>query len=104
MEAVGEEHPAPAVKKLAAAREEHPSPTVNAPAVKKSMTVGEEHPVVKQPADKTIYAMSCAKKVEFRSIFCFRSVFCAPSRKFEILAIPNILALGKRMSTVSQKN
>ncbi|RZS07993.1 hypothetical protein BHM03_00038912 [Ensete ventricosum] len=45
MEAVGEEHPAPAVKKLAAAREEHPSPTVNAPAVKKSMTVGEEHPV-----------------------------------------------------------
>ncbi|RRT33037.1 hypothetical protein B296_00052931, partial [Ensete ventricosum] len=25
----------------------------------------------------------------------FRSVFCAPSRKFKILAIPNVLAHGK---------
>ncbi|RRT35326.1 hypothetical protein B296_00038141, partial [Ensete ventricosum] len=25
----------------------------------------------------------------------FRSLFCAPSRKFKILAIPNVLAHGK---------
>ncbi|RRT33214.1 hypothetical protein B296_00042738, partial [Ensete ventricosum] len=25
----------------------------------------------------------------------FRSIFCAPSRKFKILAIPNVLAYGK---------
>ncbi|RWW56276.1 hypothetical protein BHE74_00037015 [Ensete ventricosum] len=48
-----EEHPAPpAVKKLAAAGEEHPPPAVNAPAVKQPAAAGEGHPAVKQPAEE----------------------------------------------------
>ncbi|RZR90602.1 hypothetical protein BHM03_00018512, partial [Ensete ventricosum] len=35
------------------------------------------------------YELCGTRKVEFRSIFC------APSRKFKILAIPNVLAHGK---------
>ncbi|RRT68160.1 hypothetical protein B296_00009985 [Ensete ventricosum] len=36
---------------------------------------------------------STLRKVDYE--FEFRSIFCAPSQKFNILAIPNILALGK---------
>ncbi|RZS03114.1 hypothetical protein BHM03_00033244 [Ensete ventricosum] len=43
------------------------------------------------------YEHSFFKKVTIIKVACevdLRSVFCAPSRKFKILAIPNVLALG----------
>ncbi|RWW00895.1 hypothetical protein GW17_00036104 [Ensete ventricosum] len=33
--------------------------------------------------------------IKFVQSLTFRSIFCAPSRKFKILAIPNVLAHGK---------
>ncbi|RRT73074.1 hypothetical protein B296_00020370, partial [Ensete ventricosum] len=42
-----------------------------------------------------------------RKIACevkFRSIFHAPSQKFKILVIPNVLAHGSRMSMISRKN
>ncbi|RRT32811.1 hypothetical protein B296_00055994 [Ensete ventricosum] len=36
-----------------------------------------------------------ATVINFARRFEFQSIFCAPSQKFKILAIPNILAHGK---------
>ncbi|RZS29420.1 hypothetical protein BHM03_00063149 [Ensete ventricosum] len=45
--------------------------------------------------------------INFREVTCrvkFRSVFCAPSRKFKILANPNVLAHGKSYEHGFAKN
>ncbi|RWW46561.1 hypothetical protein BHE74_00047499 [Ensete ventricosum] len=51
--------------------------------------MGSRTSMVSQKNSTFIYFARIARRVEFRSIFC------APSRIFKILAIPDVLAHGK---------